>query len=136
MFENSRVMSWYYCNMYRLNNITVFRKQRIVNQHLGKNIIKDHHKIYNEIEKRIGKTKKCTFGHKRGSQTGVKHEGCLDVPIRDFELNGVYIHEDKVIIKKGDGLQGFCKTCSKQRRKARIYKERCEKQNKNQRRSV
>lgn len=88
MFGNSRLMSWYYCNIYRT---TVFRRQRIVNSRLGKNIVKDHHKIYNEIEKRFGQTKKCTFGHKRGSQTGVKHEGCVDVPIREFELNGVYI---------------------------------------------
>lgn len=130
MFGNPRLMSWYYCNMYRLNSTTVFRKQRVVNSHLGKNIVKDHHKIYNEIEKRIGQTKKCTFGHKRGSQTGVKHEGCFDVPIREFELNGVYMYQDQVIIKHGDGLQGFCKTCSKRRRKARIDKEKKEKQHK------
>ena len=90
------------------------KKQRVVNKNLGKNITKDHNKIYDEIEKRFGETKKCTFGHKRGSNTGVKHEGCVDVPIRNFELKGAYISEDEVIIKTGDGLQGFCR---KSRRK-------------------
>jgi hypothetical protein len=106
------------------------KKQRVVNKNLGKNITKDHTKIYNEIENRFGKTKKCTFGHKRGSKTGVKHEGCVDVPIRDFELRGAFIKEDKVIIENGDGLQGFCRKCSQQRRKARIDKEKTEKKDK------
>jgi len=106
------------------------KKQRHVNKNLGKNITKDHNKIYDEIEKRSGKTKKCTFGHKRGSKTGVKHEGCPDVPIRNFELKGASLSEDKVIIKTGDGLQGFCKKCSQQRRKARIDKEKSEKKDK------
>ena len=44
-------------------------KQRVVNKNLGKNITKDHSKIYDEIEKRVGETKKCNFGHKRGSKT-------------------------------------------------------------------
>lgn len=105
-------------------------KQRVVNKNLGKNITKDHTKIYNEIEKRFGETKKCTFGHKRGSITGVKHEGCIDVPIRDFELKGVCINENEVIIKSRDGLQGFCRNCSQQRRKVRIDKETTEKKDK------
>jgi hypothetical protein len=106
------------------------KKQRIVNKNLGKNIIKYHNKIYDEIEKRFGKTKKCNFGHKRGSKTGVKHEGCVDVSIRNFELRGSYISENEVIIENGDGLQGFCRKCSQQRRKARIDKEKSEKKDK------
>jgi len=106
------------------------KKQRVVNKNLGKNITKDHNKIYDEIEKRFGETKKCTFGHKRGSKTGVKHEGCVDVPIRDFELRGAYLSGDEIIIETGDGLQRFCRKCSQQRRKARIDKEKSEKKDK------
>jgi hypothetical protein len=106
------------------------KKQRAVNENLGKNKTKDHNKIYDEIEKRFGETKKCTFGHIRGSKTGVKHEGCVDVPIRDFELRDAHLIGDEIIIKTGDGLQGFCKKCSKRRRRARIDKERLEKKDK------
>lgn len=107
------------------------RRQRNVNKNLGKNIIKDHSIIYNEIERRIGQIKKCTFGHVKGSKTGVKHEGCVDVPIRNFELKGAYINEqNEIIIKCGDGLQGFCRNCSQLRRKARIDKEKTEKKDK------
>ena len=106
------------------------QKQRIVNKNLGKNITKDHSTIYDEIEKRIGLTKKCTFGHKRGSKTGITHVGCIDVSVRDFELKGAYITNDTVVIERGDGLQGFCRKCSQQRRKARINKETNEKKEK------
>jgi hypothetical protein len=120
-----------YCNYHKqkteTNNIL---KQRNVNPNLGKNITKYHNLIYNEIEKRIGKTKSCNFGHIKGSKTGVKHEGCFDVPIRDFELKGVSIQNDKVVIKSGDGLQYFCKNCSKTRRQFRLNKEKEEKKNK------
>ena len=102
-------------------NNTIVTKQRTVSAALGKNITKDHTIIYDEIEKRIGPTKKCNFGYTKGSNTGVKHEGCVDVPIRDFELRGATINEeDKTVkISKGNGLQGFCRVCSKRRRKAR-----------------
>jgi hypothetical protein len=106
------------------------KKQRTVNKNLGKNLTKDHSQIYDEIEKRFGETKQCTFGHKRGSKTGVKHEGCVLVPVRNFELKGVSIIGDKVFIEKGDGLQGFCRKCSQRRRKARIDKEKTEKKDK------
>jgi hypothetical protein len=105
-------------------------KQRVVSGQLGKNITKDHCKIYDVIEKRIGKTKKCTFGHTRGSKTGVKHEGCVDVPIREFELRMAYIFDDEVVIEIGDGLQGFCRNCSKLRRQARLTSEKNEKKDK------
>ena len=114
------------------NNETLTpKKQRVVNKNLGKNMTKDHNKIYDEIEKLFGETKKCTFGQKRGSNTGVKHEGVIEVSIRNFELKGAYINEDEVIIKTGgDGLQGFCRTCSQRRRKARLDKEKSEKKDK------
>jgi hypothetical protein len=110
---------------------TSLTKQRMVSATLGKNITKDHATIYNEIEKRIGATKKCMFGHTRGSKTGVKHEGCMDVPIREFELKGATINEDNTVtITGGDGLQGFCKVCSTRRRGARINAEKESKQGK------
>lgn len=80
--------------------------------------------------KYIMKLNKKLEEQKRGSKTGVKHEGCSDVLIRDFELRSAYIRNNKVIIENGDGLQGFCRTCSKQRRKARIDKEKSEKKDK------
>jgi hypothetical protein len=110
---------------------TDLTKQRTVSAALGKNVIKDHTAIYNEIEKKIGATKKCTFGHTRGSKTGVKHEGCVDVPVREFELRGATINEDNTVtITGGDGLQGFCKVCSTRRRGARINAEKESKQGK------
>ena len=39
------------------------KKTREVNELLGKNIKKDHEKIYDEIKKKIGPTKICNFGH-------------------------------------------------------------------------
>lgn len=104
---------------------TTLSKQRAVSAALGQNITKDHTAIYCEIEKKIGATKKCTFGHTRGSKTGVKHEGCPNVPIREFELRGATINEDNTVTITGrDGLQGFCKVCSTRRREARINEEK------------
>lgn len=107
-------------------------KQRAVSENLGKNITYNHSKIYDVVEKRLGRSwKRCTFGHKRGSKTGVKHEGVLEVPIRDFELKGCSIDgEGNVVITGGDGLQGFCRNCSKLRRQARIAQEKSKKENK------
>lgn len=103
----------------------MLKTQRNVSDKLGKNITSEHEKIYSHIESIIGETKKCMFGHIKGSKTGVKHEGEQNVPIRDFELNGCIISEtNQVIIKKGDGLQGFCRECSKKRRKIRLEMSR------------
>lgn len=104
-------------------------KQRLVNKNLGKNNTKDRGIIDIEIKKRIGETKICEFGHKRGSATGIKHEGSKDVPIEWFELKDAYVIDGEVIIK-GDGLQGFCKDCSRRRRKARIEIEKSKKKDK------
>ena len=101
------------------------KKQRNVSKNLGKNNTVNHEIIYAHIERKIGSTKKCKFGHKRGSKTGVKHEGPEDVLITDFELKGCSIGENgKVNIKSGDGLQGFCRICSSRRRKARLEMSR------------
>lgn len=106
-------------------NERIISKQRIVNNRLGYSNTKDHERIYEEIEKRIGKTKKCNFGHTRGSKTGVKHEGPQDVAIRCFELKGCRIDDlGNVVITGGDGLQGFCKDCSKRRRRKRLEQAR------------
>jgi len=77
-----------------------------VNKNLGKNNTKDRSVIDIEIKKRIGDTKVCEFGHKRGSATGIKHEGLKDVPIESFELKDAYVIGGQVIIN-GDGLHGF-----------------------------
>jgi hypothetical protein len=88
------------------------KKQRVVSKRLGKNMVNKHEFIYSEIEKRIGSTKICNFGHVLGSKTGVKHEGKKELPIRNFELKGCF------------GLQNFCKTCSKRRRRKRLEMSR------------
>lgn len=96
-------------------------KQRTVSDKLGKSITSSHEKIYNYIESIIGPTKKCNFGHTRGSKTGVKHEGEINVPIRGFELKGCSINDlNEVVVKDGDGLQGFCRVCSQRRRRKRL----------------
>lgn len=101
------------------------KKLRIVSNNLGKNNTSNHEKIYSHIESIIGKTKICRFGHTRGSKTGVIHEGEQEINIRDFELKGCSINDmNQVIIKDGDGLQGFCKNCSKRRRKIRLEMSR------------
>ena len=95
------------------NNISVnevVAKQRMVSKELGKNITKDHERIYNEIQKNIGETKICSFGHIKGSKTGVKHEGRSVVPIRDFELKGVTINDQDIIeIKMAMDYKDFVK---------------------------
>ena len=104
-------------------NIT--SSQRNVSKQLGRNQTHYHEKIYNEIEKRLGPTKICNFGHIRGSKTGVKHEGNQMVSIRDFELRGCKILENgEIEIANGCGLQGFCKICSKRRRRRRLEMSR------------
>ncbi len=103
---------------------TRHKNQRTVSKNLGKNNTADHEKIYDHIEKNSGATKKCTFGHKCGSKTGVKHEGPEDVPIRDYHLKGCSIKNGKVSIKSGDGLQGFCKHCERLRRSKRLEMSR------------
>ena len=37
------------------NDMSTSKKQRLVNKNLGKNITKDHNKIYDEIEKRLSR---------------------------------------------------------------------------------
>jgi len=99
------------------------KQQREVSENLGKNNTSCHEQFYAHIEKKYGPFKDCSFGHTRGSKTGVKHEGEQKLPIREFELKGCSIdHNNEVIIKKGDGLQGFCRTCSRRRRRIRSKK--------------
>lgn len=106
------------------NNL--IKKQRNVNNLLGKNHTRNHDIIYNEIMKKIGNTKICNFGHVRGSKTGVKHLGDKNVSIYDFELRGTHIDENNNVNIKGCGLQSFCKVCSTRRRHARIKQSRSE----------
>ena len=103
------------------------KKTREVNELLGKNIKKDHEKIYEEIKKKIGPTKICNFGHTRGSKTGIKHEGGKVLPIECFELKGCkYDEATNSISINGDGLQGFCRNCSKRRRRKRLEQSKKE----------
>ena len=103
------------------------KKTRKVNELLGKNIKKDHEKIYEEIKKKIGPTKICNFGHTRGSKTGIKHEGEKVLPIECFELRGCkYDESTNSIVINGDGLQGFCRNCSKRRRRKRLKQSKKE----------
>lgn len=97
------------------------KRQRRVNKNLGKNNVQHYDKIYAYIEQRIGPTKLCNFGTKRGCKYGIVHEGCPDVPIRNFRLRGSRYDETtrSVVIDKGDGLQGHCTTCDDRRRSAR-----------------
>lgn len=104
----------------------MIQSQRTVSEDLGKNIVQHWGPFYEAIRKKVGDTKICTFGHKKGSKTGVKHEGEQCLPITDFELRGVHLSETGEIIIKGDGLQGFCKTCSKRRRRVRLDTSRKE----------
>ena len=97
----------------------MYKKQRKVNEKLGRNQTKDHEELYRKVEEKIGYTKVCKFGLVRGSKTGVKHihtqtgkEEEEELPIRDFELH------------KESGVQGFCRNCSTRRRKARIQNNR------------
>lgn len=107
----------------------ISKKQRTVSENLGKNNTFHHEKIYDFIEKNIGPTKKCNFGHKRGSKTGIKHEGPPNVPIREFPLKGCSVNTNNEIkITNGDGLQGFCINCDSRRRKKRL--ETCREKNK------
>lgn len=98
--------------------------QRKVSKNLGKNITYEHENIYNKIESKIGQMKSCTFGHIRGSKTGVKHDGDKYRPIRDFELRGCIINDLHEVVITGDGLQSFCRECSRKRRKKRIEMSR------------
>jgi len=93
--------------------------QRIVNSTLGRNQTRNHDALYAVVERRYGPTKTCKFGLTRGSKTGVKHqhtqtgeEGPEELPIRNFELHAK------------SGVQGFCRTCSARRRRARIEQSR------------
>ena len=100
-----------------LNNELRRVSQRTVNENLGRNKTKDHDIIYDAIEQKMGKTKICKFGC-NGCKGGIKHEGDAAVSIRDFELKGVTVNpQNEVIIEKGDGLQGYCRTCSQKYRK-------------------
>jgi len=94
---------------------------RKVSKNLGINLTSRHEQIYNMIESTIGPTKKCNFGHKCGSKTGVKHEGDENVPIRNFNTKSCQINEiGEIIIQNGDGLQTQCKTCDTERRHKRL----------------
>jgi len=93
--------------------------QRTVSENLGRNRTRNHAELYAAVKERYGAIKICKFGLTRGSITGVKHintitgeEGPEELPIRDFELH------------TGTGVQGFCRTCSKRRRRARIEQSR------------
>jgi len=93
---------------------------------LGINRSKDHDRLYRHIEEKLGiKEKKCSRGQSgRRGKFGLKHQGKNPVPIRQFYLLDIYIDPktDKVVLNKGDGLQGACIACDKAYRAARSKK--------------
>lgn len=98
-------------------------RQRRVNANLGRNNTRHHDKIYAYIESRLGPTKPCTFGKKRGGgKYGIVHEGPIDVPVRHFRLRYARWEEEtcRVLIEHGDGLQSHCTTCDDRYRAARL----------------
>lgn len=105
-------------------------KQRIIKTNSSKTLVKYYSQIYSQIEKQIGLTKICNFGHTHGSKLNIKHEGECRIPIREFALRNVEIKNEQIVIGSGDGLQNYCKTCSKKYRKLRSEREREYKQNK------
>lgn len=86
--------------------------------------------FYDAIEDRIGSYKTCNYGYSSGSRTGVKHEGNCHVNIRDFELCGISYDESTgdIIFEEGsDGLQDYCRVCSKRCRNLDIIETRKQK---------
>ena len=116
-------------------------KTRKVSERLGRNNTAEQERIYKHIETvvyeaeqkrdkpRLKKNDKgevcaqCTFGKKKGSASGVKHEGDEWIPIRNFNQRCVTIKEDESIeldSKKAPiGLQNNCIACEKARRRWR-----------------
>jgi len=86
--------------------------------------------FYDAIEDRIGSYKTCNYGYSKGSRTGVKHEGSCNVSIRDFELSGINYDDTtgEIVFEEGsDGLQDYCRVCSKRCRNIGIEEGRRQK---------
>jgi len=88
--------------------------------------------FYDAIEEKIGSYKICDFGFSRGSKTGITHEGSCNVSIRDFALYGIHYDEitGEIIFEEGsDGLERYCRKCSKRCRNLKISNGRKQKNN-------
>jgi hypothetical protein len=94
-------------------------------KNLGLNRSKNREYIFEHIENVLSiKEKKCSMGSKKNAY-GIKHTGQNPLPIRNFNLLDCYIDpQRKVIIGKGDGLQGNCMVCERKYRAGRINKNR------------
>lgn len=91
-------------------------KQRKVNKHLGKNIAKDHSKMYKFIEEELGITKKrCSRSvDEPHPKYGFVHEGPNPLPIRNFNFQK----------SSSDLLQPNCRECEKKYRRGRLNASR------------
>lgn len=98
-------------------------------KNLGKNQTKDHDILYEYIETNLGIcNKNCCMGN-RGNKYNITHEGDRLLPIREFRLHKIRVHDGKIVCEKKIPLQGNCITCDNAWRKARL--ENCEKNFKN-----
>ena len=94
-------------------------------KNLGLNRTKEKEEIYLFIEKELKiKEKKCSRAtSNRKSKYSVKHEGKSILPIRKFNLEGIYKNKDgKFEYKKIPPLQTYCIECERKYRRGRLNK--------------
>ena len=91
-------------------------KQRKVNKYLGKNIAKDHSKMYKFIEEELGITnKRCSRSiDEPHPKYNFVHEGPNPLPIRNFNFQK----------SSKDLLQPNCRECEKKYRRGRLNASR------------
>jgi len=89
------------------------KKQRKVNEKLGRNKTKDHDELYRQLQEKHGHTKVCKgVGCVRHIHSKTGEEEPEELPIRKFDLHK----------SSKSGLQGRCRDCEKKYRKFRTNK--------------
>lgn len=101
------------------------KPKRKVSVNLGRTQHRQADKLYDQIRKRIGPTRRCPFyGGRKYSQFGPNTHNKLNP---DFPNPGVPIEQFDFALEKRTrqwGLQAYCKVCYKAHRDARIGKSR------------